>query len=133
LPLIQRFLDKNAYIGILRVKRDVGKESNLGFIVTSYNFIEKHNQLGGIDGRIKISKQKTLNFQVLGTTSRMCFFRAGRRAAPAQPFRRMLCWIRVGAWRWGAPGPESEFLSHREWPRLSSQLQPGWPPLLLWL
>jgi hypothetical protein len=83
LPLIERFLDKNAYVGILRVKHDVGKESNLGFIITSYNFIEKHNQLGGIDGRIKISKQKTFSFQVLGTTSRMCFFEPG--AEPHRP------------------------------------------------
>lgn len=73
-PTIQRFLDKNAYIGILRVKRDIGTGSNIGFILTSYNFIEKHNQLGGIDGRIKISKQKTFTFQALGTTSRRCFF-----------------------------------------------------------
>ena len=83
LPLIQRFLDKNAYVGILRVKRDVGKESNLGFILTSYNFIEQHNQLGGVDGRIKISKQKTFSFQVLGTTSRLCFFEPG--AEPHRP------------------------------------------------
>jgi hypothetical protein len=73
LPVIERFLDKNAYIGILRLKRDVGKESNIGLLLTSYNFVEKHNQLGGIDGRIKISKQKTLTFQVLGTLSRRCF------------------------------------------------------------
>jgi hypothetical protein len=74
LPVIQRFIDKNAYIGIVRLKRDVGKESNLGLLFTSYNFIEEHNQLGGIDGRFKLSKQKTLIFQVLGTTSRLCFF-----------------------------------------------------------
>lgn len=73
LPAIARFLDKNAYIGILRLKRDIGKESNIGILLTSYNFIEKHNQLGGIDGRFKISKQKTLSFQVLGSTSRRCF------------------------------------------------------------
>lgn len=72
-PVIQRFLDKNAYIGILRLKRDIGKESNIGILLTSYNFIEKHNQLGGIDGRFKISKQKTFSFQMLGTTSRRCF------------------------------------------------------------
>ena len=72
-PAIQRFLNKNAYIGILRIKHDVGKASNIGFIWTSYNFIEKHNQLAGIDGRIQISKQKILTFQVLGTTSRRCF------------------------------------------------------------
>src|ERR1700686_1573091 len=73
LPAIQRFLDQNAYIGILRLKRDIGTGSNIGILLTSYNFIEKHNQLGGIDGRFKISKQKTFSFQVLGTTSRRCF------------------------------------------------------------
>lgn len=73
LPAIQRFLDKNAYIGILRLKRDIGTGSNIGILLTSYNFIEKHNQLGGIDGRFKISKQKTFSFQVLGSTSRRCF------------------------------------------------------------
>ena len=70
---IERFIDKNAYVGVLRLKRDVGKESSLGLLITSYNFIEKHNQLGGIDGRFKLSKQKTLSFQVLGTHSRGCF------------------------------------------------------------
>ena len=72
-PVIQRFLDKNAYIGILRLKRDIGKESNIGILLTSYNFIEKHNQLGGVDGRFKLSKLKTFSFQVLGSTARRCF------------------------------------------------------------
>jgi hypothetical protein len=73
LPSIQRFLDKNAYVAVLRVKRDVGKESSIGLLATSYNFIEKHNQLLGIDGRFKLNPQTVLNFQVLGTTSRRCF------------------------------------------------------------
>src|SRR4030095_8094849 len=33
-------LDKKAYIGVLRLKRDVGKESSVGMVATSYNFIE---------------------------------------------------------------------------------------------
>jgi hypothetical protein len=74
LPSIARFIDKNAYVGILRLKRDIGKQSYIGLLMTSYNFIEQHNQLGGIDGRFQISKQKTFKFQVLGTTSRRCFF-----------------------------------------------------------
>jgi hypothetical protein len=73
LSAIARFLDKNAYIGILRLKRDIGKASTIGLLLTSYNFIEKHNQLGGIDGRFQISKQKTFSFQVIGVTSRRCF------------------------------------------------------------
>ncbi|MDQ2856431.1 MAG: DUF5916 domain-containing protein, partial [Acidobacteriota bacterium] len=70
---IQRFLDKNAYIAVLRLKHDVGKESSIGFLATSYNFIEKHNQLMSVDGRFKFGAQKTLTFQVVGTTSRRCF------------------------------------------------------------
>ena len=70
----ERFVDKNAYIGVLRLKRDVGKENSLGMIATSYNFIEKHNQVLGIDGRFRLNKQTTLNFQTLGTTSRNFFF-----------------------------------------------------------
>ena len=70
----ERFVDKNAYIGVLRLKRDVGKENSLGMIATSYNFIEKHNQVLGIDGRFRLDKQTTVNFQTLGTTSRNFFF-----------------------------------------------------------
>jgi len=72
-PVNFRFLDKNAYVAVVRLKHDVGKESSIGFLGTSYNFIEKHNQLAGIDGRFKLNKQTTFNFQVLGTTSRRCF------------------------------------------------------------
>ena len=70
---IARFIDKNAYVGILRLKRDVGKQSYIGLLMTSYNFIEKHNQLGGVDGRWQIDKQKQFKFQVLVSTSRRCF------------------------------------------------------------
>ncbi|MGH9966621.1 MAG: DUF5916 domain-containing protein [Pyrinomonadaceae bacterium] len=70
----ERFVDKNAYIGVLRLKRDVGKENSLGILATSYNFIEKHNQLFAIDGRFKLDKQTTFTFQTLGTTSRNFFF-----------------------------------------------------------
>lgn len=70
----ERFVDKNAYIGVLRLKRDVGKEDSLGILATSYNFIEKHNNLFAVDGRFKLDKQTTFSFQALGTTSRNFFF-----------------------------------------------------------
>ena len=73
-PGIEKFLDRNAYIGIMRLKRDIGKEGNIGLLATSYNFIEKHNQLGGFDGRFRLDPKTTLSFQVLGTTSRRFFF-----------------------------------------------------------
>lgn len=86
--VIERFVNKNAYVGVLRLKRDVGKESTIGFIGTTYNFIEKHNQVGGIDGRFKLDKQTILSFQVVGTTSRACFsdpFANLYSPAPADP------------------------------------------------
>jgi hypothetical protein len=72
----EKFIDKNAYIGVLRLKRDIGREDNLGLIATSYNFIEKHNQLGGFDGRFRLNPQSVLSFQMLGTTSRRLFYDA---------------------------------------------------------
>ncbi|MDT7543661.1 MAG: hypothetical protein QOE33_3565 [Acidobacteriota bacterium] len=69
-----RFLDKNAYVGVVRLKHDVGTDSNIGLLATSYNFIEKHNQLGGFDGRFRLDKKTTASFQVLGSTSRNFFY-----------------------------------------------------------
>jgi uncharacterized protein DUF5916 len=68
-----KFLGKNAYVGVMRFKRDIGKENTLGLLATSYNFIEKHNQLVGVDGRFRLDKMTTVSFQVLGTTSRNFF------------------------------------------------------------
>jgi Domain of unknown function (DUF5916)/Carbohydrate family 9 binding domain-like len=73
------FLDKNAYIGVVRVKRDVGREHSLGLIATTYNFIEKHNQLLGIDGRFRLDPTTTASFQLLGSNSRRYFFDPDRR------------------------------------------------------
>jgi hypothetical protein len=69
-----RFLGKNAYLGILRLKRDVGKESSIGLIATTYSFIEKHNHLGGFDGQFRLNPKTVFSFQLLGTTSRRFFF-----------------------------------------------------------
>ena len=69
-----KFLDKNAYVGVLRLKRDIGAENTFGILATTYNFIEKHNQLFAMDGRFRLDKQTTTSFQVLGTTSRNFFF-----------------------------------------------------------
>jgi hypothetical protein len=70
----ERIVDKNAYIGVLRLKRDIGTQSTLGFTATTYNFIQRHNDLAGVDGRFVIDPQTIFDFQVLGTTSRRFFF-----------------------------------------------------------
>ena len=68
------FIDKKAYIGIMRLKRDVGSENSVGVVATSYSFIERHSQLGGFDGRFRIDPRTFIDFQVLGTTTRRVFF-----------------------------------------------------------
>jgi hypothetical protein len=71
----ERFVDKNAYIGVLRLKRDIGKgESTIGMLATTYNFIEKHNQLAAVDGRFRLDPKSVLSFQLIGTSSRNFFY-----------------------------------------------------------
>ncbi|MDQ3321540.1 MAG: carbohydrate binding family 9 domain-containing protein [Acidobacteriota bacterium] len=73
-PRVDEFLDKNALFGVIRVKRDFGRENNVGFFGTYRGFPEQRNVLGGFDGRFKVSPQMTSQFQIVGTTSRRCFF-----------------------------------------------------------
>ena len=94
------YLGKNALVGILRLKRDIGKDSNIGFLATSYNFkpktdeltefdleheragdscgarrsLERVNQLAGFDGIFRINPTTTFSAQVLGSQSHRCFF-----------------------------------------------------------
>jgi len=90
------FLDRNATVGVLRLKRDVGKDSSLGLIATGYDFesdgrpltssdlktndpcaaeksLERTNRLGGFDGHFRLDKISVFDFQVVGTSSRRCF------------------------------------------------------------
>jgi hypothetical protein len=69
-----RSVDRNAQIGILRLKRDVGRDSNIGLIGSAYSFVDRHNYVGGFDGRIRLNTQTIVDFQVLGTHSRRPFF-----------------------------------------------------------
>ncbi len=70
-----RFLDKNAQVGILRLKRDIGKsDSFVGLLGTYSRFVDRYNELGGVDGRFRLDKQTTFSWQVLATYSRRFFF-----------------------------------------------------------
>jgi hypothetical protein len=71
---VERFLDQNADIGVLRVKRDVGREHNLGMFATTYNFVDRHNHTAGFDGRFRLDKKFVAEFQVLGTHTRGNFY-----------------------------------------------------------
>jgi hypothetical protein len=71
---IEPFLDKNATIGVLRWKRDIGTQHNFGFFATTYNFPERHNHTMGFDGRFRLSEKIVTEFQVTGTNSRRFFY-----------------------------------------------------------
>jgi len=71
---IERLVDQNADIGIIRLKRDVGRQHNLGFFATTYNFTERHNNTAGFDGRFRLTPKIVTEFQILGTHSRRFFY-----------------------------------------------------------
>jgi hypothetical protein len=69
-----KFLQRNSQAAVLRLRRDIGKENFLGLVATSSDFTKRHNQLAGIDGRFRFGDLKTLNFQVVGSSSRRNFY-----------------------------------------------------------
>lgn len=73
LPRISEFLDKNATFGILRVKRDIGKDNSLGFFTSYRSFVEQKNVVASFDGRFKLNPKTTSVFQVVGSSSKRCF------------------------------------------------------------
>jgi hypothetical protein len=73
-PGIEKFLGKNARSGVLRIRRDVGHQSNVGMIAASYDFVERHNRLAGIDGRLSLGLQTSFNLQLAGASSRRFFY-----------------------------------------------------------
>ena len=44
----ENIIDKNAYIGVLRLKRDVGKENNIGLLATSLQLYREAQSAGGL-------------------------------------------------------------------------------------
>jgi hypothetical protein len=67
-------VDKNAFFSVLRLKRDIGKENNIGFFGTVRIFPKDRNYVGGFDGKFKLDPKTVMQFQVLGTHSRKFFF-----------------------------------------------------------
>lgn len=70
----EEFLDKNAYFAVLRLKRDIGTEHNLGFYSTVRVFPRNRNFTTGFDGSFKLDAKTVMKFQVVGTHSRKYFY-----------------------------------------------------------
>lgn len=73
---LAKYLDKNATIGVLRLKRDFGKENHIGLLATTYNFPDKYNHVAGFDVRYRFNQTTTLTAQAMGSVSHRPFFYA---------------------------------------------------------
>jgi hypothetical protein len=76
------FLDKNAYFAVVRVKRDFGKQNNVGFFGTMRTFPRQRNFTSGFDGTFKLDPKTVMTFQVVGTHSRRNFYNPEINRAP---------------------------------------------------
>lgn len=70
----ERIYGENAEIGVFRFKRDIGRQHNLGFMATTYNFVDKHNNTASFDGRWRFDEKTVAEFQVVGTHTRGYFY-----------------------------------------------------------
>jgi hypothetical protein len=73
---ILKTLDKNATYGVLRFKRDIGKEGHIGFLGTTHSFVDRYNNVGGFDVRYRLNKQTVFSAQALGSLTHSPFFYA---------------------------------------------------------
>jgi hypothetical protein len=67
--------DSKAYVGVLRLQRDIGENSNIGLFATQYHFgSQHHNNLLGVDGKYQLDPRTKIEVQVIGTHSRKFFY-----------------------------------------------------------
>lgn len=67
--------------GVLRVQRNIGKESTVGVFLSNYNFGSSHNRVGSLDARWKISKNWVAVGQAIASATR--YLDGTRSAGPA--------------------------------------------------
>ncbi len=72
---------KKANFTVLRVSRDLFKQSSIGMIYTDREFAGTYNRVGGIDGRFKFSPNWAMDWQ--GVTSATTQLGSPRLAGPA--------------------------------------------------
>ncbi|MFM8441323.1 MAG: DUF5916 domain-containing protein, partial [Acidobacteriota bacterium] len=73
-PVINEFLDKRAFFGVARFKRDFGAENSIGLLGTVRSFPEQKNINLAVDARMKWSPRTVSTFQIVGTNSKRCFY-----------------------------------------------------------
>jgi hypothetical protein len=69
-PAVSPFTGENAFFGVFRLSRDIGKQSSLGVIYTDREFAESSNRVAGVDGRFKFNQNWTATFQAATSSTR---------------------------------------------------------------
>ena len=75
---------KHANFGILRVNRDIFKQSSIGMIYTYRGLLDSSNQVGGIDGRFRLNKHWLINAQAVASSTK--FLNGSHLSGPAYHF-----------------------------------------------
>jgi len=70
----KRAAENKSYAGVVRYKRDLGRENSLGAIATTNHFPGRHNSVGGVDGRFRFDEKQTFLFQIAATNAQANFF-----------------------------------------------------------
>ncbi len=72
---------QRAHFSVVRINRDIGKQSTIGMIYTDREFAGRYNRVGGIDGHFKLTPNLILDWQ--GVTSATTLPGGFRSAGPA--------------------------------------------------
>ena len=92
-PLLAPLAGRRAYAGVVRVRRDVGLQSSLGFLGTAWGIADRRSFVGGADGRVVLGSSSVLTFQALGTSSHLA---EGGDVADRNGFGYAAEWARSG-------------------------------------
>ncbi|MBI1940986.1 MAG: carbohydrate binding family 9 domain-containing protein, partial [Acidobacteria bacterium] len=70
-PPIDPVFGKRAHFGIFRVQRDIFKQSTLGVMVTDREFAGGFNRVGGLDTRLKLTKNWVTTLQAVASSTEL--------------------------------------------------------------
>jgi hypothetical protein len=63
------YINQKSYSSVLRYRRDIGKSSTLGVLITDREGDNYFNRIGGIDGLLRITGSDKVYFQMLGSNT----------------------------------------------------------------
>jgi hypothetical protein len=77
-PLLQdeiaRLGGRNSQVGLVRLRREMGVSSHLGFLGTAYRFVDRDNVTAGADLRVTAGTRMAASLQLTGTWARRTFY-----------------------------------------------------------